>query len=152
MIPPVVPIRLQREKILFSGSDGRISPTAAQHWLKIAKNEGETLLLSTIYPLPDQEQCNFTPRGIYPHLLGKLSFPLCCDMLLQAHLFIVFLHPNAAMQRQGTDLNPFHETECQTAVLSGRGRRYFFFFFFRQQAVYQRRLSRFWSFDTQEAE
>lgn len=38
-------------------------------------------------------------------------------MLLQAHSFIVFLHPNAAMQRQLIDLNPFHETECQTAVV-----------------------------------
>lgn len=38
-------------------------------------------------------------------------------MLLQAHSFIVFLHPNAAMQRQLIDLNPFHETDCQTAVV-----------------------------------
>ena len=46
-------------------------------------------------------------------------------MLLQAHSFIVFLHPNAAMQRQLIDLNPFHETECQTAVVQEQARKYF---------------------------
>lgn len=48
-------------------------------------------------------------------------------MLLQAHSFIVFLHPNAAMQRQLIDLNPFHETECQTAVVREQAREYFCF-------------------------
>lgn len=45
-------------------------------------------------------------------------------MLLQAHLFIVFLHPNAAMQRRLIDLNPFHETECQTAVVQEEESKY----------------------------
>ena len=47
-------------------------------------------------------------------------------MLLQAHSFIVFLHPNAAMQRQLIDLNPFHETECQTAVVQEEARGVFY--------------------------
>lgn len=48
-------------------------------------------------------------------------------MLLQAHSFIVFLHPNAAMQRQLIDLNPFHETDCQTAVVQEEARQHLCF-------------------------
>lgn len=42
-------------------------------------------------------------------------------MLLQACSFIVFLHPNAAMQRQLSDFEP----ECQTAVVQEEAGRYF---------------------------
>lgn len=141
-------------RILLSLSDGSISSeyfclllsSATQHWLKIAKRRSDSpavLHIST----PRISRNIRSKRK--PSTICKVSclFPLCSDMLLQAHSFIVFLHPNAAMQRlKLKDLNPFHETECQTAVVQEETISDF------PLKVCPQEASHFWVFDFWEAD